>query len=162
MEKPVAKQRAAGCLFGLALGDALGAETEFLSVSDILHRFPPDGPRAPEGHPARVTDDTQMTLAVGEALLEAARPYSARTLEQPLRRAFVAWASSPDNNRAPGITCMRACDNLARSMPWYEATVHSSKGSHRFHTLRNPPGFRMPSGSQRALSFCMISSVCGW
>ncbi len=128
MEQSIAKQRAAGCLFGLALGDALGAETEFLSVSDILHRFPPDGPQAPQGHPARVTDDTQMTLAVGEALLEAARPYSARTLEQPLRRAFVAWANSPDNNRAPGITCMRACDNLARSMPWYEATVHSSKG----------------------------------
>ena len=128
MERPVAKQRATGCLFGLALGDALGAKTEFLSVSEILHRFPPAGPQAPQGHPALVTDDTQMALAVGEALLEAPWPYSVQTLEEPLRRAFVTWANSPDNNRAPGMTCMRACGNLAHDMPWYEATVHSSKG----------------------------------
>ncbi len=128
MERSIAKQRAAGCLFGLALGDALGAATEFLSVREILRRFPPAGPQEPQGHPARVTDDTQMSLAVGEALLEATRPYRARTLEQPLRRAFVTWANSPDNDRAPGMTCMRACDNLARGMPWYVATVHSSKG----------------------------------
>src|ERR1700716_3754502 len=64
-------QRASGCLFGLAFGDALGAETVFLSVNEILHSFPPDGPLQPPGDPARVTDDTQMALAVGSALLVA-------------------------------------------------------------------------------------------
>ena len=85
-----AKQRASGCLFGLAFGDALGAATEFLNVGEILQRFPPQGPLEPTGDPARVTDDTQMALAVGEALIEAHRPFTARTLEEPLRRAFVA------------------------------------------------------------------------
>ena len=62
------EERAAGCLFGLAFGDALGAPTEFLPVAEILRRWPPAGPA---GEPARVTDDTQMALAVGEALAEA-------------------------------------------------------------------------------------------
>ncbi len=121
-------KRASGCLFGLALGDSLGATTEFLKVDEILRRFPPQGPLEPTGHPARVTDDTQMTLAVGEALIEAPRPYTAQTLEGPLRRAFVAWSNSPENNRAPGITCTRACAGLERDLPWYEATIPSSKG----------------------------------
>src|SRR5258708_37756865 len=69
-----------------------------------------------------------MALAVGAALLEAARPYTVTSLEEPLRRAFIAWNESPDNNRAPGRTCVRACANLARNLPWYEATVLSSKG----------------------------------
>jgi ADP-ribosylglycohydrolase len=82
----------------------------------------------PPGNPARVTDDTQMTLAVGEALLEADRPYTVTALEDPLRRAFIAWNVSPDNNRAPGRTCVRACTKLIRKVPWYEATDLSSKG----------------------------------
>jgi ADP-ribosylglycohydrolase len=121
-------QRASGCLFGLAFGDALGAETEFLSVNEILHSFPPDGPLQPPGDPARVTDDTQMTLAVGNALLVAVRPYTAAVLEEPLRQAFVEWNESPENNRAPGITCTEACDRLAEGLDWHQATVISSKG----------------------------------
>jgi hypothetical protein len=45
---------------------------------------------------------------VGAALAEAARPYAAATLEEPLRHAFVAWSVSPDNDRAPGTTCLTA------------------------------------------------------
>ena len=122
-------KRASGCLFGAAYGDALGADTEFLSIDEILHRYPPAGPRelAPDS-PVRVTDDTQMMLAVGEALLVAAQPYTVRALEDPLRDAFVAWNESPENNRAPGMTCIQACDYLACGLPWYKATISQSKG----------------------------------
>ncbi|HEU5375840.1 MAG TPA: ADP-ribosylglycohydrolase family protein [Ktedonobacteraceae bacterium] len=122
------QQRASGCLFGLAFGDALGAATEFLNIKEILERFPPDGPRELAGNPARVTDDTQMTIAVGEALLACEQPYTPSNLELALRKAFVEWSVSPENNRAPGVTCMTACANLARGLPWYEATVSNSKG----------------------------------
>ncbi|HVB23282.1 MAG TPA: ADP-ribosylglycohydrolase family protein [Ktedonobacteraceae bacterium] len=128
MDAIVTSRHVSGALFGLALGDALGAKTEFLQVPEILRRFPPSGPRMPEGNPARVTDDTQMALAVAEALVEAEKPYTVHTLEGPLRRAFIAWNNSPDNNRAPGITCMTACENLERGLPWYKATVERSKG----------------------------------
>ncbi|GCE48056.1 ADP-ribosylglycohydrolase [Thermosporothrix hazakensis] len=122
------QQRASGCLFGLAFGDALGAATEFLDVATIIQRFGPKGPQDLSGNPARVTDDTQMTLAVGEALMQAERPYSLQSLEGPLRAAFIVWNESPENNRAPGITCINACNRLKQDIPWQEATVTRSKG----------------------------------
>ncbi len=124
------EDRVEGCLFGLAFGDALGAPTEFLTVAEILSRWPPDGPGELTGHPARVTDDTQMALAVGEALARAIvrRDLSHGTLEAPIRSAFVEWLNSPDNNRAPGMTCLRACEALEAGKHWLEATVKASKG----------------------------------
>lgn len=121
-------KRASGCLFGMAFGDALGYRTEFLDIDAILRRWPPHGPQELTGNPALVTDDTQMALAVGESLLEAEQPYTGATLEMPLRDAFVQWANSPDNNRAPGMTCMTACAHLSQALPWTKATVLNSKG----------------------------------
>ncbi|WP_237047788.1 ADP-ribosylglycohydrolase family protein [Lentzea guizhouensis] len=119
--------RVAGSLYGLAFGDALGKPTEFLSVAEIDRRFGPDGPDDLEGDPALVTDDTQMALAVAWALHGVDR-YTADVLEPRLRERFVAWAHSPENNRAPGMTCLRACGGLAEGEPWVEATVAGSKG----------------------------------
>lgn len=129
MDNQTAARHASGCLFGLALGDALAAPTEFIrDVDEIERRFGPGGPAEPFGDPARVTDDTQMALAVGEALAQTSLPYTAATVERPLRDAFVAWMVSPDNTRAPGMTCMKACANLLRGQAWHEATVVGSKG----------------------------------
>jgi ADP-ribosylglycohydrolase len=128
MVNSTTRQRASGSLFGLAFGDALGARTEFLSFNEILRSFPPDGPLEPPGNPALVTDDKQMTLALGKALLKAARPYSAATLAEPLKEAFIEWNESPENNRAPGRTCMDACNRLAQGLDWQKATIMNSKG----------------------------------
>jgi ADP-ribosylglycohydrolase len=116
----------AGSLYGLAYGDALGKETEFLTVPEIEQRYGPGGPvDLPE--PALVTDDTQMALAVGEALL-AAPAYRPEVLEPLLRKHFVDWAGSPENNRAPGMTCLRAVGGLAEGVRWQLASVVGSKG----------------------------------
>jgi ADP-ribosylglycohydrolase len=112
-------------MFGLAIGDAFGAPTEFLSLDSIVERFGPFGPAEPSDH---VTDDTQMALAVAEALLEAEKPFAPLTLERSLREKFIAWATSSDNTRAPGATCMQACDRLADGEDWIDATVLTSKG----------------------------------
>lgn len=117
-----------GCLIGMALGDALGADTEFLNVAGILQRYPPNGPQAPKGNPARVTDDTQMAIAVGDALLAAPRPYALGSLSQEFIRTFTAWYDDPENNRAPGNTCLSACEELLDGKPWVEASQISSKG----------------------------------
>jgi ADP-ribosylglycohydrolase len=69
-----------------------------------------------------------MALAVGKALLEAEKPYTAASLAGPLRQAFIEWNRSPENNRAPGITCMRACEQLEKGIAWQDATVIHSKG----------------------------------
>ena len=125
--------KASGCLFGLAIGDALAAPTEFMDVAVIVRRFGPDGPSAPS---AKVTDDTQMALCVGEVLLAVPRP-TATTLEPVLRRAFVDWSVSPENDRAPGNTCLQACAKLSDGRPWVAATVAGSKGCGA--NMRVPP-----------------------
>ncbi len=124
--------RVHGCLFGLALGDALAAPTEFLSVEAILARWPArgvdlGGPAAPAGDPARVTDDTQMTLAVGEGLLRA-EALEPEAVEAALRLTFVRWLVDDENDRAPGRTCLQACANLAAGKPLAQATIAGSKG----------------------------------
>ncbi|PBC81606.1 ADP-ribosylglycohydrolase [Streptomyces sp. 2133.1] len=61
---------ATGSLIGLALGDALGFPTEFHAVPSILAKSGPWRQMAlPD--PAFVTDDTQMTLALGRGLRTA-------------------------------------------------------------------------------------------
>jgi ADP-ribosylglycohydrolase len=129
------RERVAGSLFGLAYGDALGKPTEFCRLDEIIRRFGPDGP-ADLPDPALVTDDTQMALAVGEGLVEvlgageagAPGALTAQTLAEVWTRRFVQWAHSPENNRAPGMTCLRACGALAAGQPWVKATIPGSKG----------------------------------
>jgi ADP-ribosylglycohydrolase len=123
----VRSDTAAGSLFGLAYGDALGGPTEFLTVEQIQLRYGPGGPRELVGDPALVTDDTQMALAVAWALQEAPAP-EPQVLEPLLRRRFVSWSVSPDNNRAPGQTCLQACARLAAGLTWQQASVCESKG----------------------------------
>ncbi|MEH0582284.1 MULTISPECIES: ADP-ribosylglycohydrolase family protein [Streptomyces] len=123
------RKRATGSLLGLALGDALGFPTEFIGVQKIQEWYGPwrslDLPK-----PARVSDDTQMTLALGRGL-RAAMDRGLLTpegLAQPLRKEFVDWYRSPDNNRAPGRTCLEACGLLQSGMPWQDASRIGSKG----------------------------------
>jgi ADP-ribosylglycohydrolase len=118
---------ASGTLFGLAYGDALGKPTEFLTYAAIIAEYGAEGPRRLTGDPALVTDDTQMTLAVGEGIL-AAEAFTPEALGRAWRQAFITWSISPDNDRAPGMTCLRACALLAEGRPWIEASQIKSKG----------------------------------
>ncbi|MEU2543587.1 ADP-ribosylglycohydrolase family protein [Streptomyces iakyrus] len=126
----VHKQAATGALTGLALGDALGFPTEFNDVPSILAKC---GPWREMELPQRavVSDDTQMTLALGRAVRTAMDRgvLAPLRLVRPLREEFVNWYQSPENNRAPGRTCMKACYLLKdESRPWQDASQTDSKG----------------------------------
>lgn len=133
-----------GAILGLAIGDALGMPVEFRRRQQILEAWGPQGitdfvdehapvwPRMPiilgtRHPPGAYSDDTQMTLAVAEALVTAGWK-DLDTLMNQMGERFVEWSRSPDNNRAPGATCMAGCDNLAAGVPWRNAGVLSSKG----------------------------------
>ena len=118
-------------IVGLAIGDALGWPTEFLSLSQIHAQFGAQGLSdlvpLPGFAAGTYTDDTQMTLAVAEGLLDAAGGGLDEQMTAVAHR-FVHWAASPDNNRAPGVTCLTACQRLRELATWRESGVDGSKG----------------------------------
>ncbi|MFI5305282.1 MAG: ADP-ribosyl-[dinitrogen reductase] hydrolase [Nitrospiria bacterium] len=69
------KKRALASYFGLAIGDALGATTEFMRPGDIRAKYGVHRNMIGGGWlclaPGQITDDTEMSLALGEALLES-------------------------------------------------------------------------------------------
>lgn len=113
-------------LFGLALGDALGWPTEFASLEAIKSRYGPQGIQdVPD--PALYTDDTQMTLALTEGILDVGLEAEVDPMMSAISRHFVEWQRTAPS-RAPGNTCMKAVHRLADGVQWREAGVVSSKG----------------------------------
>ncbi|GAA4609417.1 ADP-ribosylglycohydrolase family protein [Actinoallomurus liliacearum] len=126
------KRAATGALLGLAIGDAMGFPTEFNDMAQIAAKCGPwrTMPLPVASGRAYVTDDTQMTLALGEGLVEAlaAGSLTAERMEPPVRTRFVEWSRSPENNRALGMTCLQACEALSHDGVWQAASQVSSKG----------------------------------
>ena len=94
-----------GALYGVAVGDAFGAPLEFMSAEQIERRHGLVTDMIGGGwlnvEPGEITDDTQMTLAVAEGILEEP--------ENPIEaigERFIAWARSGPKDI--GGTCSRS------------------------------------------------------
>ncbi|MEK6813909.1 MAG: ADP-ribosyl-[dinitrogen reductase] hydrolase [Nitrospirota bacterium] len=85
--------RALGAYLGLAVGDALGAPVEFMTQAEIRERHGLLREMVGGGwlrlRPGQVTDDTEMSLALGRALL-APGGFELRAVAE----AFAAWIRS--------------------------------------------------------------------
>lgn len=90
--------RCLGAYLGLAIGDALGATVEFMTPREIAHAYASRGGvhRDIVGGgwlklaPGQVTDDTTMSLALGDALLRGhaqGQPFDTTLIAE----GFVAW-----------------------------------------------------------------------
>ena len=111
--------RAIGAYLGLAIGDALGATVEFMTPREITLRFAAQGGvhRDLIGggwlklEAGQVTDDTTMSLALGDALLQGqqiGRPFDTGLIAQ----AFVAWWRGKPVDC--GNTCRRGIQRYLR------------------------------------------------
>ncbi|MES9842986.1 MAG: ADP-ribosylglycohydrolase family protein, partial [Candidatus Thiodiazotropha endolucinida] len=71
------EQRAFGAYLGLAVGDALGATTEFLTPREIREKHGVHDRICGGGwlrlKPGQVTDDTEMSLALGQSIIESGK-----------------------------------------------------------------------------------------
>lgn len=87
---PDIMDRALGAFLGLAVGDALGATVEFLTPTEIAARYRVHQQIIGGGwlnlKPGQVTDDTEMALAMGAAVI-ASGGWNLRAIAE----AFVAW-----------------------------------------------------------------------
>lgn len=120
-------------MLGLAVGDALGHPATFVaSMGGLRERWGAGGivgfEPAGKHPPGTFTDDTQMAVALARAIVRAGTADPEATLAA-FGEELVAWSRSPLNNRAPSGTCIAACRNLVRAVPWREAGVKGSKGA---------------------------------
>ncbi len=113
-----------GYLFGSALGDAMGRDLEFDSYKQILRGWGKDGMLEPPKS-CHWTDDTQMMLAIADAIIESDLDDDELILENTAR-SFVNWLRDPGH--APGGTCIKGANNLKRGIHWSESGVKESKG----------------------------------
>lgn len=124
-----------GCLLGGAIGDALGAPLEFLTIHEIRRLYGAQGVTGyvelPSGR-GRFTDDTQMAIFTVEALLRLTpadlhSPQPEAVLLPALHDSYLRWLRTQDSyyderaangwllaqpglfaRRAPGNTCLSA------------------------------------------------------
>ncbi len=117
-------------LIGSAVGDALGAPTEFMSLPEIRAKYGARGIREFEGFrglPAGSwTDDTEMTIAVAWALIHSG--HRGDDMEDAFGHEYARWYMTHDPRRSPGSTCRRAGQDLARGVPPRLAGVAGSTG----------------------------------
>ena len=124
------REKILGVIYGTAIGDALGWPVEFdKSVTPSNRKV------FPESVPKQYTDDTQMFRAVLEGMLRWSSPewpvgermgkHAIDSAAEEIAEEFIAWSKSPENNRAPGGSCMAGCRNLEAGKPWRESGVDS-------------------------------------
>lgn len=148
-----------GCMLGLAYGDAFGWPVEFMEISEIKSTYGDNGITELTKHPhfplGTYTDDTQMSVEVADAIL------SADTNEDIIDRLcdnFVRWSESPNNNRAPGRTCMSSCRQLSRDRRWRSIGHNNSAGCGT--AMRSAPiGLRWWSNEKRIIEVAAATSV---
>jgi len=149
---PEVRRRFRGCLLGGAVGDALGAPVEFMSLAEIRAQFGRTGITeytTAFDRKGAITDDTQMTLFTAEGLLRAYVQNGgrdARAIATAVAHAYARWLRTqgakpgvPDCDldgwlyeqrdlhavRVPGSTCVTALQHMTTLG---ERAVNDSKG----------------------------------
>jgi len=119
--------RIMGALFGVACGDALGGTLEFMSKKHgkSLYGYHKEmiGGGLMHLKPGEVTDDTMMTIAVAEGIIE-----NKQAPINNIGEKFISWYNTDPKDI--GITCSDAISKYLKCGDWNEASlyVHNISG----------------------------------
>jgi ADP-ribosylglycohydrolase len=119
--------RAAGCLLGLAIGDAMGMPVSFYTPRQIYNRYgwvdqfyePEKGHIYHDGLSAgMITDDTEQTLALARSFIR-----HKRVVPSDIVKELLAWAERvADKYASPlGPSTQKALEAIQRGIPIAEA-----------------------------------------
>jgi ADP-ribosylglycohydrolase len=130
---------------------------EFMSLDQIKSRFGSAGIKdLPE--PALFSEDSQMTIAVAEALVEASHG-NLDSIMETTKNEFVKWRHSPENNRAPGNTCLAGVPNMERGVHWLESGMPDSKGCGSAMRVA-PIGYFYQNDQEKLKTIARASGIC--
>lgn len=106
------RNKIAGAIYGFAIGDAMGATTEFMTEEQIKRKFGKVTDIIGGGwlnlKAGEVTDDTQMSMCVMEAIMK--QPINARQFRKYCEDNFVLWLKTGPKD--VGGQCSKAICNL--------------------------------------------------
>lgn len=106
------RNKIAGAIYGFAIGDAMGATTEFMTAEQIRKQYGQVTDIIGGGwlnlHPGEITDDTQMTMCVMSAIMR--KPKNLDMFLKYCKDNFIIWVNS--NPKDIGSQCARAIQNL--------------------------------------------------
>jgi ADP-ribosylglycohydrolase len=185
MLSPTRLDRIKGSLLGGAVGDALGAGIEFLSLDEIRRRFGLFGVQdfvPAYGRRGAITDDTQMTLFTAEGVMRAWVRMEERGIchvPSIVHHAYLRWlltqgerpknadfeictdgwlygTSALHNRRAPGNTCLSA---LRAAKGWGEPAVAHNNRKGCGGVMRVAPIGFSPSIGDDARLFTLATDV---
>jgi ADP-ribosyl-[dinitrogen reductase] hydrolase len=176
------EQRAMGAYIGLAVGDALGATTEFLTPREIKEKYGLHQKIVGGGwlrlKPGQVTDDTEMSLALGNAILDrqgaeaesVAQAFSDWMRKKPVdigntvRRGIVHYRNSGESSVAENEfdagngACMRTLPIAL----YYAHAPHSTRvqaSRTQSHTTHNNP---MADAGTETVVDMVVAALRGW
>ena len=113
LDADVYRDRCIGSLLAGALGDELGSLVEAWPRERVLARYGPAGVTDLPAERAHWTDDTQLTVVVGQSLVASGGKFDARDFA----RRLIDWLPT---GRGVGLATRRAIHLLAEGRRWDE------------------------------------------
>ena len=128
------RDKAKGAMYGVAVGDALGAPLEFMSALEIKDKYGAEPVKEMLGggwlqvQPGETTDDTDMTLAVAEGLMAIPEEPPASAIVREVGDRFIAWYHTRPKDI--GVTCKAVIEGAEQRKPYmstHKAWMDSSE-----------------------------------
>ena len=129
------RNKIAGAIYGFAIGDAMGATTEFMDAKQIKLKYGKVKDIIGGGwlslRPGEITDDTQMTMCVMSAIMR--QPENVNDFKKFCTNNFIIWLNS--NPKDIGGQCFKSIHGLKHGI----ATKYDSQALGNGSLMRAMP-----------------------